>query len=62
MKRTKESRISVKMFSRKDVFFGGENVQNEEKSSTPSERMLDNLKRALFFSQVQCQMGSKERG
>jgi|GEM_PF-4808306 len=58
MKRNKEDRILVCVpDSRQEVSFDRESVRGEDQPiNTPSTRMLDNLKIALFFCQVQCQM------
>ena len=65
MKRNKENRISVPLpTSRQEVLFDREPVHSEDMttSNTSNARMLDNLKIALFFSQIQCQMSGKNRG
>ena len=58
MKRNKENRILVQATSpQQEAFFKRDSIQNEDiTSSTSNSRMLDNLKIALFFCQVQCQM------
>jgi len=63
MKSSKGNRACGETISRRqEVFFDRESAPGEETTNnTSSERMLDNLKIALFFSQVQCQMSSKEQ-
>jgi hypothetical protein len=62
MKRSKVNRATVQSpASHRGLVFDGGGVEGDENpNETSRTRMLDNLKIALFFSRMQCQMGKEK--